>query len=184
MSSDASTLPLRDTADGQRTGGRVWRSPAAALARFSATQWLAMVSLGAIIAGCALIVVIAADRPSILSRTTHANYFPGWMAGPAGGLWPGLTRNTTMLRCLFSGSIVVMFFAYLAAVAHAPKLPARFTVAAIVAAHAVIFLAPPLALTDIFNYVNYGRMEVVHHLNPYTTIPILQPHAGPSYALG
>jgi len=183
MSSDASTLPLRDTADSRRAGGRVSRSPAAALARFSATQWLALASLAAIVVGCALIVVIAADRPSILSPTTHPNYFPGWMAGPAGGLWPGLTRNTTMLRCLFSGSIVVMFVAYLAAVAHAPKLPARFTVAALVAAHAVIFLAPPLALTDIFNYVNYGRMEVVHHLNPYTTIPILEPHDDPSYAL-
>src|SRR5437764_1291278 len=165
--------------------GEKWcrRSQPAGLARFSATQWLAIASLAAIVAGCALIVVIVADRPSILSPTTHANYFPGWMAGPAGGLWPGLTRNTTMLRCLFSGSIVVMFIACLVAVAHAPKLPARFTVAAIVAAHAVIFLAPPLALTDIFNYVNYGRMEVVHHLNPYTTIPILEPHNNPTYAL-
>ncbi len=47
--------------------------------------------------------------------------------------------------------------------------------------HAIFFLAPPLALTDVFNYVNYGRMEVVHHLNPYTTIPILEPHNDPSY---
>jgi hypothetical protein len=45
------------------------------------------------------------------------------------------------------------------------------------------FLAPPLALTDVFNYVNYGRMEVVHNLNPYTTIPILEPHGDPSYYL-
>ena len=51
------------------------------------------------------------------------------------------------------------------------------------AAHACFFLSPPLALTDIFNYVNYGRMEVVHHLNPYTTIPILEPHSDPSYCL-
>jgi hypothetical protein len=35
----------------------------------------------------------------------------------------------------------------------------------------------------VFNYVNYGRMEVVHHLNPYTTIPILEPHNDPSYYL-
>ena len=49
--------------------------------------------------------------------------------------------------------------------------------------HAIFLLAPPLALTDIFNYINYGRMEVVHHLNPYTTIPILEPHSDPSYAL-
>ena len=56
-------------------------------------------------------------------------------------------------------------------------------IAAIVAVHAIFLLAPPLALTDIFNYINYGRMEVVHHLNPYTTIPILEPHSDPSYAL-
>ena len=56
-------------------------------------------------------------------------------------------------------------------------------IAAILAAHAIFLLAPPLALTDVFNYINYGRMEVVHHLNPYTTIPILEPHSDPSFAL-
>ena len=50
-------------------------------------------------------------------------------------------------------------------------------------AHAIFLLAPPLALTDVFNYINYGRMEIVHHLNPYTTIPILEPHNDPSYSL-
>ncbi len=64
-----------------------------------------------------------------------------------------------------------------------PRLPARWAIAAIVAVHAIMFLSPPLALTDIFNYINYGRMEVVHHLNPYTTIPVLEPHNDPSYAL-
>ena len=58
-------------------------------------------------------MVIAADRPSILSPTTHANFFPHWMAGPLGGLWPGLTRNSTTLKYLFRGAIVVMYAAYL-----------------------------------------------------------------------
>ena len=49
--------------------------------------------------------------------------------------------------------------------------------------HAIFLLSPPLALTDVFNYINYGRMEVVHHLNPYTTIPVLEPHSDPSFAL-
>ena len=35
----------------------------------------------------------------------------------------------------------------------------------------------------MFNYINYGRMEIVHHLNPYTTIPMLEPHSDPSYIL-
>ncbi len=51
------------------------------------------------------------------------------------------------------------------------RLPARWVIATIVAVHAIFLLSPPLALTDLFNYVNYGRMEVVHGLNPYTTIP-------------
>src|SRR5205807_576815 len=72
---------------------------------------------------------------------------------------------------------------YLVALRHAAALSARAVVAAIVAAHAIFLLAPPLALTDVFNYINYGRMEVVHHLNPYTTIPILEPHNDPSYGL-
>jgi hypothetical protein len=54
---------------------------------------------------------------------------------------------------------------------------------AIAAVHVIFILSPPLALTDLFNYINYGRMEVVHHLNPYTSIPVVEPHDDPSYAL-
>ena len=36
------------------------------------------------------VVVLAANRPSILSPTTHSNFYPHWMAGPLGGLLPGL----------------------------------------------------------------------------------------------
>ena len=126
---------------------------------------------------------MAADRPSILAATTHEGFFPHWMAGPLGGLVPVLPRGSTALKYMFTGSVAVMFLSYLAVLAHARQLRARWVLAAIVAVHAIFFLSPPLALTDIFNYVNYGRMEVVHNLNPYTTIPILEPHSDPSYAL-
>jgi hypothetical protein len=105
------------------------------------------------------------------------------MAGPLGGLLPGLTRNSSTLKYLFSGAVVLMYAAYLVGLSYLPRLRARWTIAGIVAVHAIFFLAPPLALTDVFNYINYGRMEVVHHLNPYTSIPILEPHSDPSYVL-
>jgi hypothetical protein len=140
-------------------------------------------ALIAILACSALIVVAAADRPSLLAATTTPHFFPHWMAGPLGGLWPSLTRSTQGLKYLFSGSIVVMYASYVAALRYVPRLPARWAIAAVVGVHAIMFLAPPLALTDIFNYVNYGRMEIVHHLNPYTTTPILEPHNDPSFAL-
>jgi hypothetical protein len=131
----------------------------------------------------ALLVVCAADRPSLLSATTHTGFFPHWMAGPLGGLLPGLTRSPTKLKYLFTGALVAMYASYLLALKYVPMLHARWAIGAVLAVQASFFLAPPLALTDVFNYVNYGRMEVVHNLNPYTTIPILEPHGDPSYYL-
>jgi len=185
--SDASTLPLRDTpVGGPRgetrpglSGGRVgaW---VGGVRRETAVGALAL----AVLVGCsALVVVIAANRPSFLSATSHAYYFPHWMAGPLGGLWPWFPRSNNTLRYLLTLSIVAMYGCYLLALTRAPRLPARWVIAAIVAVHAIFLLSPPLALTDVFNYVNYGRMEVVHHLNPYTTIPILEPHGDPSFDL-
>jgi hypothetical protein len=140
-------------------------------------------ALASIVALSLFVVLIAANRPSILTPTTHTGYFPRWMAGPLGGLLAGFTDNGTTLKYLFTGALVVMYLAYMLALKRAPALPARWVIGAIVAVHAIYLLAPPMALTDLFNYVNYGRMEVVHGLNPYTTIPVLEPHDDPSYLL-
>ena len=185
MSSDARALPLRGVpgAAPDAPGEQRLRPRASALTRATRAQWLGAVCLLAIVAGSLLVVLLAADRPSLLSPTTHANFFPGWMAGPLGGAWPSLTRNTTTLRWLFSGTILAMYGAYLLLLASGPALSARLVIGSIVLVHAIFLLAPPLALTDVFNYINYGRMEVVHNLNPYTTIPILEPHGDPSYAV-
>ncbi len=152
-------------------------------ARAAARRAIGVCALLAIVLCGALLVVCAADRPSLLSATTHTGFFPHWMAGPLGGLLPGLTRSPTKLKYLFTGALVVMYASYLLALKYVPLLRARWAIGAVLAVHACFFLAPPLALTDVFNYVNYGRMEVVHHLNPYTTIPILEPHGDPSYYL-
>jgi hypothetical protein len=167
-------LAVKDQS-GKRTSARAWTESREGVIGVSAL--LAIVLCGA------LLVVLAADRPSLLSATTHTGFFPRWMAGPLGGLVPGLTRSPTKLKYLFTGALVVMYASYLIALKYVPLLRARWTIGAVLAVHASFFLAPPLALTDVFNYVNYGRMEVVHHLNPYTTIPILEPHGDPSYYL-
>jgi hypothetical protein len=181
MTSEASTLPLPDGAvprrrrlalrgSGERTGASTW--PVAV-----------GVSLVAIVALCLLVVVMAADRPGVLSPTTHDNFYPHWMAGPLGGLWPGLSGNSTTLKYWFSGAIVAMYIAYAVVLKGSASVSPRWILAAVLAVHVTFILSPPLALTDVFNYINYGRMEWVHHLNPYTTIPIFEPHDDPSYAL-
>ena len=179
MSTDATTLLLRR---------RGWRavlleeriSALRRLSRRPAVQ--ANVALWTIVICSALIVLAAAARPTFLSATTRAHYFPAWMAGPLGGLAPGLAKSSS-LKAFFSAAIVLTFGCYLVAFTRAAYLRPRNVVIAILALHAIFLLAPPLALTDVFNYFNYARMEVVHHLNPYTTIPALEPHSDPSFAL-
>jgi hypothetical protein len=190
MGSDATTLRLRDDgslAELRGVSGHVDAAPERAALRARGRARVGAGALVVLVVCSLLFVVIAADRPSLFAATSHTGFFPGWMAGPLGGLWPGLTRNTTALRYVFTSMMAAMYVSYVLALAYAPsmteRLRARWVIAAVVGVHAIFFLAPPMALTDIFNYVNYGRMEVVHHLNPYTSYPILEPHGDPSYAL-
>ncbi|MCW3025161.1 MAG: hypothetical protein JWM29_593, partial [Solirubrobacterales bacterium] len=147
MSGDATTLPLRNVSPGGAGARR--GLPGRWTAAFTGAEVrtrLAAVAVVTIVVLSALLVLMAADRPSLLSATTHANFLPGWMAGPLGGLWPGLTRNGTTLKYLFTGAVVVMYAAYLIAIPYAPRLGARWVIAAIVAVHGIFLLSPPLAL--------------------------------------
>lgn len=183
MSTEAGTIPLGDDAAPRRRGLAGRRPLGSAGERTGVWQIAVFASLAAIVGLCLFVVVMAANRPSVLSPTTHGFFYPRWMAGPLGGLWPGLSGNSTTLKYLFSGAIVAMYLAYAVVLKGSVAVRPRWILGAILAVHVIFVFSPPLALTDVFNYINYGRMEWVHHLNPYTTIPILEPHDDPSYAL-
>jgi hypothetical protein len=194
MSSDATTLPLRDSPVGEpelsrrRLGtfrsGRAARADGQGLANVVRREGaIARSALLIILACTAVVVLAAADRPSFLSAPSHVGFFPHWLAGPLGGLWPSLTRSPQALKSLFTGALVVIYVAYLVGLKYVPLLRARWAIATIVAVHILLVLSPPLSLTDVFNYINYGRMGIVDHLNPYTTIPALEPHSDPSFDL-
>jgi alpha-1,6-mannosyltransferase len=186
MPADATTVPLGGAVPVERRRGpHGWRQRGATDELTGSREGvlsgaLALVSIAAL---SLFLVLVAANRPSILSPTTHTGYFPRWMAGPLGGLLPGFTNNGTILKLLFTGAVLLMYGGYVVAFKRAPLLPARWLIVAIVVIHAIFLLSPPLALTDLFNYINYGRMDVVHNLNPYTSIPIVEPHNDPSYLL-
>ncbi len=142
------------------------------------------VALLVLIVLCTVAVVLgAADRPSFLSAPSHTGYFPHWLAGPLGGLWTGFTRSPQLIKWFFTAAMVLMYIAYILGLRYLPQLRARWVIVTILVVHLILFLSPPLALTDVFNYINYGRMGVVDHLNPYATIPALEPHSDPSFDL-
>ena len=194
MSTDATTFPLRDSllddpTDLERRGSSTGKQRVSAGRRVGARERTRIdTAIGASvliwIGICVLLIVLAAaDRPSFLSSPSHVGFFPHWLAGPLGGLWPWLTRSPRTIKLLLTGALVTMYVAYVVGLKYVPLLRARWAVATIVGVHVILLLSPPLSLTDVFNYINYGRMGMLHGLDPYTTIPALGPHSDPSYAL-
>ncbi len=194
MSTDATTFPLRDSllddpADVARRGtssrkASASKSERACMREPTRRETAIGASVLIWIGLCVLLIVLAAaGRPSILSSPSHYGFFPHWLAGPLGGLCPWFTRSPRTTKALLTGALVTMYVAYVVGLRYVPLLRARWAIATIVGVHAILLLSPPLSLTDVFNYINYGRMGMLHGLDPYTTIPALGPHGDPSYSL-
>ncbi|HEY1457523.1 MAG TPA: hypothetical protein VGF15_03295 [Solirubrobacteraceae bacterium] len=138
---------------------------------------LGLVALGVVL------VALTAAHPSFMTPTANPRYFPAWMAGPLRGLWPQHSLSDHATHTLITAILSVMYLAYLTVLGLSRRLGLRWVLGAILALHLVFLLAPPLQYTDVFNYINYARMGVVHHLNPYTTVPMLEPQSDPAFAL-
>jgi hypothetical protein len=132
-----------------------------------------------------LLVSVASARPGIFTSPQAAKpgAYPRWIAGPTGALTSWFTTSAHTERVLFTAAIATMLVAYLVVIYSARRLRPVWVLGAIVALHVIFLLSPPLTLSDVFNYLNYGRMESVYHLNPYTTIPALEPHSDPTFLL-
>jgi 4-amino-4-deoxy-L-arabinose transferase-like glycosyltransferase len=168
-----------------RTAER-WREWAGLDLSGSTPVVLASAALGLVVFTSLLLVSLAAARyveHGFLVPAAKAGNYPSWIAGPTGVLtsWFAVSAHTE--RVLFTAAIATMLVAYLVVVYAAPRLRVTWVLGAIVLVHVIFVLSPPLSLTDVFNYLNYGRMEVVYHLNPYMTIPALEPHTDPTFLL-
>ena len=141
-----------------------------------------MVAVGGIVLISLAVVGLAASRASILSPPSRVA-FPGWMAGPLGWIGRSIRPDQATLKLTLSCAVGAMFVGYLVVLSCASRMPARWALGGVVALQVIFFLSPPLSLTDVFNYMNYGRMEMLHGLNPYTTIPALGPPSDPTFLL-
>jgi hypothetical protein len=114
----------------------------------------------AMLTAALLLVVHAAGGPSIVVPAGH-EVFPDWLAGPFAGQAERITfEQAGVLLCVLTGG-------YLAAVWGAAVLPARFAIGSIVALHLVFLAGPPLYSSDVFGYLEYARVGIVHGLSPY-----------------
>jgi hypothetical protein len=126
------------------------------------------------------VVLAAAERRSVLS-SPHRGAFAGWLAGPLRNAIPALTRNPAVLQRDLRHTLVAMLVAWLLVLLGGSTVRGPVVVGAVVALDVLFLLCPPLALTDLFNYLGYARLDGVHHLNPYSALPLAQ-HGDPVYA--
>ncbi len=90
--------------------------------------------------------------------------WPGWLSGPLHGL--GLAIGSSSFQAL----TLIMCVSYAAVLLGARTLPTKAIVASIVVANLVLLLGPPLISQDVFGYLAFARLGVLHGLDPYTHV--------------
>ncbi len=138
----------------------------AAGARASATA--ARVGLLVLAGTGAWLAFAAASDGAIVDTSSAAE--PDWARGLLRVGLPGL--NDVSLSLL----LLAMLAGYAAAVAWAGTLPERPALSVVLGLIVLFGLAPPLLSSDVFGYVAYARLDVLHGINPYLHGPIAAPH--------
>jgi alpha-1,6-mannosyltransferase len=90
--------------------------------------------------------------------------WPDWLSGPLHGLGLGIGSSSFQVLTL------VMCASYAAVLIAARVLPGRAIALSIAAAYALLLLGPPLISQDVFGYLAFARMGVLHGLDPYTHV--------------
>src|SRR5436190_2245837 len=103
------------------------------------------------------VVMFSSARESTLVPGS-AVAFPHWMSGPLHGLFGGLTNHTKTLVLGFTVVLLAMLVAYGVVLASVRALSMRTLWICLAALLVIMLLGPPLQLTDVFNYLGYGRL--------------------------
>ncbi len=95
---------------------------------------------------------------------------PDWLLGPfrvLGADWTDGPLGGPLFYCVLWLALGL----WAVTVVRSGSLAPRTVVGALVAAHVVFLLAPPLLSQDVFSYIAYARLGVEHDLNPYEHAP-------------
>ena len=131
---------------------------------------IAYVSLAALLVSGAAIAVLAASPRSPLIHRGELG-LPGWVVGPLrNSSAPHVTRDRFYLL------LAVMCAGYAGVLATRESVRARWALASIGLLHVAFVLAPPLLSSDVFNYIDYARLGVLHGLDPYVHGPAAARH--------
>jgi alpha-1,6-mannosyltransferase len=145
------------------------RTSASILVRFpSALRALGTAGLVGVLASVFGIVAGAAGSPTSYVPSRSGGW-PGWLSGPLHGLGLGIGSSSFQVLTL------LMCASYLAVLVCANAMSGRAIAIAIVTANVVLLLGPPLISQDVFGYLAFARLGVLHSLDPYTHVAAQAP---------
>ncbi|MEA2459406.1 MAG: alpha,6-mannosyltransferase [Thermoleophilaceae bacterium] len=135
-------------------------------------------ALPALATACLVVLVACGAEIALSAATPHSPLLvrtpggdPSWLAGPLSGLGG--------MHLALSGALLLMAAmgaAYLGLLPLVERIRARWVIAAIAVLHVLFMLAPPLMSNDVFSYIDYARLSVLHGLDPYSHSPSSVPH--------
>jgi len=129
-------------------------------------------TLGAFVLLVALLTAIGAGgggKDSFLVPATR-RHLPDSLSGPLSRI------GFDMTGAQFLWLLVAAAACYVAVLTVGGRLRPRWVIGAIVGLHLLYAIAPPLLSKDIFSYLSYARMGVLHNANPYLHGPAIAPH--------
>jgi alpha-1,6-mannosyltransferase len=163
----ATTTITRGGSDGQASVDAA-RADIATRAPSGALRALGALGLGGVLVSVFLLSAGAAGSPSIYVPGRSGGW-PGWLAGPLRGLGLGLSSSG------FQTLTLIMCASYVAVLLTTRALSLRAIAATILAANLILLLGPPLISQDVFGYLAFARMGVLHGLDPYTHVAFEAP---------
>ena len=148
----------------------------ARLARL-APEAAALGALALVLAAQLALTLFAVRHPLQGAVPNAPVLFRGGFGGdPLAVTHPTGLRDPASVRQTMFELLVAMSVAYVAVLALARHIRASWALAALLAAFAIVGLAPILLSKDAFLYLSYARLGAVHHLNPYVHPPAAAPH--------
>ncbi len=124
-----------------------------------------VLGLSGVLVSTFLLCAGAAAAPTIYVPGRSGGW-PAWMAGPLRNL--GLSLDSSSFQTL----TLIMAGGYLLVLLSTRALPMWMLAGAIVAAHVILLLGPPLISQDVFGYLGFARLGALHGLDPYTNFPV------------
>jgi alpha-1,6-mannosyltransferase len=129
-----------------------------------------IVALAGAVATSLMLAAGGSTRRSLFFVPASMTGFPGWMRGPLSELGPTLTPAAG------SSLLVALCACYVLVLVNARHLHLRSALVAIAGAHLAFVLAAPMYSADVFSYLDYARLGMLHGIDPYLHGAAAAPH--------